>query len=268
METHSSEPPLTDIEQWDYVEQGGGEFGYVPVRMLPPPWPRDDDHDYFLDLALSSIRDGWNMIRVCCRDRRPDADTVHMRFDIWPIPSSAGRQIIRSPQTPPATSAADVEERRQLAVTIREAPTHSGPLNSEELKDRSLLIRGDYSDTSAWHKVANAALAPDPVDAFTADLTLVEDPTLDGITVETLLQAMGEPPPFYVFLADHRTLTDPEHPILAIDISGSHYPQEHGRTVRVTPAAMASIENNLALANMDFADFADNADEDGIYRGV
>jgi hypothetical protein len=30
---------------------------------------------------------------------------------------------------------------------------------------------------------------------------------------------------------------------------------------------MASVENNLSIANMDFIDFAESVDEDGIFRG-
>jgi len=30
---------------------------------------------------------------------------------------------------------------------------------------------------------------------------------------------------------------------------------------------MCSVENNLSIANMDFSEFADNVDKDGIFRG-
>ncbi|WP_435828452.1 DUF6924 domain-containing protein, partial [Nocardia testacea] len=40
-----------------------------------------------------------------------------------------------------------------------------------------------------------------------------------------------------------------------------------GRTVRILPSQMWGIENNLSIANMDFQDFADAADPDGVFRG-
>ena len=42
---------------------------------------------------------------------------------------------------------------------------------------------------------------------------------------------------------------------------------EPGRTFRVIPSEMWSVENNLSIANMDFAEFADAVDEDGVFRG-
>jgi hypothetical protein len=40
-----------------------------------------------------------------------------------------------------------------------------------------------------------------------------------------------------------------------------------GRTFRVIPSEMWGVENNLSLSNMDFFEFADAADEDGVFRG-
>jgi hypothetical protein len=130
----------------------------------------------------------------------------------------------------------------------------------------SLLIRTDFSDDDAWVEVTGAAQAEEPIDGFAADLALIDDPAWDGMPIDTLLQTIGEPPPFYVFVADRETLTHPEHPILAIDIASSDYPDERGQTVRVVPTAMASVENNLSLGNMDFGEFIEGADADGIFR--
>jgi hypothetical protein len=40
-----------------------------------------------------------------------------------------------------------------------------------------------------------------------------------------------------------------------------------GRTFRSIPSEVESIVANLSLANMDFAEFADNANPDGIFCG-
>ena len=42
---------------------------------------------------------------------------------------------------------------------------------------------------------------------------------------------------------------------------------QHGKTFRVAPAYMWSVENNLSLANMDFSEFADHVDAGGVFRG-
>jgi hypothetical protein len=43
--------------------------------------------------------------------------------------------------------------------------------------------------------------------------------------------------------------------------------RQRGRTFRAIPSQIRAIENNLSLANMDFAEFADNAGADGVFRG-
>jgi hypothetical protein len=55
---------------------------------------------------------------------------------------------------------------------------------------------------------------------------------------------------------------DPEHPVLALDLYS-----DPGRTLRVIPSEMWGVENNLSLANMDFEEFADAVDKDGVFRG-
>jgi len=34
------------------------------------------------------------------------------------------------------------------------------------------------------------------------------------------------------------------------------------------PTGIQSVENNLSIANLDFADFVGAADPDGVYRGM
>ncbi|MGX7698410.1 DUF6924 domain-containing protein [Gordonia polyisoprenivorans] len=267
LNTHDVEPALlAAAEGWVHVEQGGAEFGYLPVTVQPLVWSSQREHDRIVGPVLASIAGGWNMVRVSCRDRRPHDPVVKVCVDIWPIPGPAGLEVIRYRPSGSRIQpeSAEVQERVEAAVTIEDATSVSGPLDADHLANLSLLIRGDFSDPDGWTTVANAVLAPDPVDGFTADLTLVDDPTYDSITGDELADAIGEPPPFYVFLCDTQTLSHPDHPILAINLDAE---DTSNRSVRVMPAAMWSIENNLALGNMDFADFVGAADTDGIFRG-
>ena len=43
--------------------------------------------------------------------------------------------------------------------------------------------------------------------------------------------------------------------------------EEPGRWFRVVPREAWAVQNNLSLANMDFVDFADSVDRDGVFRG-
>jgi hypothetical protein len=66
----------------------------------------------------------------------------------------------------------------------------------------------------------------------------------------------------FIFIVDRIALTPPDHPILVVDLH-----TEPGRTFRVIPSEMGGVENNLSLANMDFEEFAESVDEEGIFRG-
>jgi hypothetical protein len=66
----------------------------------------------------------------------------------------------------------------------------------------------------------------------------------------------------FVFVVDALTVQHPEHPVLVIDLFA-----EPGRTFRVIPSSMWSVENNLSIGNMDFEEFADSVGADGIFRG-
>jgi hypothetical protein len=126
----------------------------------------------------------------------------------------------------------------------------------------SLLLRTDFTDEAAWTAVCEAA-QEESDEGFQARLDCISDPACDGLTVEQLvaLAPKGGDHSF-AFVADRNTLMNPEHPVLVVDLY-----HEPGRTFRVIPTEMWAVENNLAIANMDFFNFADNADADGTYRG-
>lgn len=131
---------------------------------------------------------------------------------------------------------------------MRLTPTYS---------ETAMLIRTDFTDGQVWQEVCDAAQAPSP-DGFQAGLECVDDRSFEGLTVEQAVAAVpdGEEP-YFAFLVDTVTITDPEHPIMVVDL---HW--EPGRHFRVTPAALYSVENNLTISNMDWEDFAD-----GVFRG-
>jgi hypothetical protein len=131
--------------------------------------------------------------------------------------------------------------------------------------DNSYLIRTDFSDDDAWRALCEAACAPSAEDGFEADFTFIDDPQLDGATVETLLAVL--PYTIAFFVADTRTLTDPAHPILVVDHGEPEDDHEPGATFRVIPSEVWAPQNNLHMVNMDFDEFASAADSDGVFRG-
>jgi hypothetical protein len=125
----------------------------------------------------------------------------------------------------------------------------------------SLVLRTDFSDEAAWSRIREGIEAP--VDEFRGYVLFVSDPAFEGLSVSQLTR-LGQRGPYrsYMFIVDRLALTDPEHPILVLDLV-----DEPGRTFRVVLREMWDVENNLSIANMDFSDFADSTDPDGVFRG-
>jgi hypothetical protein len=125
-----------------------------------------------------------------------------------------------------------------------------------------LAVRTDFSDDRSWKDVCAAIREPSD-DGFVANLDIVSDPDYAGLTADQVLSILpGEPRRTFAFLIDSGALSEPEHPVLVVDLR-----DEPGRTFRVIPSCVWAVENNLSIANMDFAEFAEAVDVDGIFRG-
>jgi|SRR5947209_3878416 len=127
--------------------------------------------------------------------------------------------------------------------------------------DHALLVRTDFSDESAWTRICAEIEAP--VGEFRAYVTFVSDRESEGLAIDELTE-LGKRGPYrtFLFVIDRESVQDPEHPILVLDLA-----EEPGRTFRVVPREMWSVENNLSMANMDFSEFAENTDADGVFQG-
>jgi uncharacterized protein DUF6924 len=125
----------------------------------------------------------------------------------------------------------------------------------------ALVLRTDFSDTVAWQAIC--AAIETPVGEFKAYVDFISDAVYDAITVEQLLTLIPQGSNHtFMFVVDGIALSPPDYPILVVDLY-----TEPGRTFRVIPAEMWGVENNLSIANMDFAEFADEVDDDGVFRG-
>jgi hypothetical protein len=128
--------------------------------------------------------------------------------------------------------------------------------------DDSLLLRTNFSDDAAWNTLCEAVQEPNE-EGFKAFVDCVSDAAYEGVTIEQPV-ALARRGPYrsFAFIADQATFTHPERPVLVVDLR-----KEPGRTFRVIPREMWGVENNLSIANMDFHEFADDVDPDGIFRG-
>lgn len=149
--------------------------------------------------------------------------------------------------------------------------------------DATLFVRTHFDDPDAWQAICNeirqspdddvaafaefaainAMLGQDVGEGPEANLTIVDDPAFADLTPDQLIERLpaGSQQTF-VFIVDRETVAKPDHPILVLDLA-----EQKGRTFRSVPAQIQAIENNLSIANMDFADFADAVDSEGVFRG-
>jgi len=125
-----------------------------------------------------------------------------------------------------------------------------------------VLLRTDFSDDAAWAALCKAAQAPSD-DDFRANIDCVSDRSFAGLAAEQVVALVQHGSSHsFAFLADRLTVANPERPVLVVDLA-----HEPGRTFRVIPSQMWAVENNLSLANMEYSEFADNVDPDGVFRG-
>ncbi|MBI9113804.1 DUF6924 domain-containing protein [Sanguibacter suaedae] len=130
----------------------------------------------------------------------------------------------------------------------------------------TLLVRTDYSDDTAWQaavQAATAVYAADDLEPMGASVQLVEAPELDGLTPNDLVLLPRSGYLSCLAVADARTMVDLT--IVLVDLN--EFSEQVGRTFRVVPQEVESVTGNLAIANMDFFEFADSADPDGVFRG-
>jgi hypothetical protein len=125
----------------------------------------------------------------------------------------------------------------------------------------SLVIRTDFIDESAWLAARRALTTT--TGEFTANLQFVDDRRYENLTADGLLALTDGSDQAFVFLVDRETLSRPDHPVLVVDL----FEDGRGRTFRVTPQAIWAVQNNLVIGNMDWEDFSDSLDADGVFRG-
>lgn len=130
-----------------------------------------------------------------------------------------------------------------------------------------VLVRTWFGDDGAWDSLVRAVDTPSD-EGFLANVNLVNDVAFEGLDADRLKEMHEEGHELVNFLADETTLGSAEHPILAVWM----YPdtaddQRDCGPFRVIATELWSVENNINLANMDWHEFGDAADADGVFRG-
>jgi hypothetical protein len=127
--------------------------------------------------------------------------------------------------------------------------------------DHSLLVRTDFADDDGW--AALCELLQRPVDGLAATLVCVSDRAFERATPAAVARLADDRDELMVlFLADAESISGPEHTVVVVELDDGPT-----RTIRVTPQTLATVQANLEIGNMDFEEFADAVDADGVFRG-
>ena len=128
--------------------------------------------------------------------------------------------------------------------------------------EHPLIVRTHFADPIEWDAIRETI--GEPVDdGFLANVDYLDDRAYEGVTKERLLDLLGKGYTHsFIIVADRAAMWQPEHPLLVVDLDA-----ERGRELRALASQIQSIENNLSLSNMEFDEFAENAGDDGVFRG-
>ena len=130
----------------------------------------------------------------------------------------------------------------------------------------SPVLRTDFSNQSTWEAICDLVQQPSP-EGFEAHVEFIDDRAFDGTRKQQVLAVVPKDYPHtFIVIVDRKAVSDDEHPLLVVNLYDG-LGSEAGEEFRAVPAAIQAIENNLSIANMDFAEFADAVDSSGVFRG-
>ena len=127
--------------------------------------------------------------------------------------------------------------------------------------DSSPVVRTWFGNDYQWASLRRAVGSRGE---FIAPVHFVDDRSFDGLTVPALVSLAEQTPngPLFLLLADEAAMAADEFPLLVIDLF-----DRPGRFFRVIASELWGVASNLPIANMDWEDFAEAVDADGVFRG-
>ena len=142
------------------------------------------------------------------------------------------------------------------------------------------VIRTDFSDVGKWEHIREQIGAPqkDGDNEFFAYVKYVDDKKYrDQAPKDLVLSLPDTCMHMFCFVVDLESIQNQDHPILVVGFYPSdgesfdrpprNTPLSDIATFQALPSQIQGIENNLSIANMDYEEFADSVDSDGVFRG-
>ena len=136
-------------------------------------------------------------------------------------------------------------------------------MNQLPQTENPLILRTDFSNQVVWEAICTAIRKPVGIFRFRENVDFLTDAGYAGITKQQLLELVPRDYDHtFIVLVDREAISRPENPLLIVDLY-----EKSGNEFRAIPSQIQGIENNLSIANMDFEEFAEAVDEDGVFRG-
>lgn len=124
-------------------------------------------------------------------------------------------------------------------------------------------VRTDFSNEKRWRALCSAVKKGDNDLGAEASVEFVSDKKYEGWTPAELLKVYDDVPnASFLLVIDTKAIQSQGYPILVVNLK-----EEPGRRFRVSASDLWMVENNLSIGNMDFSEFVDHLDEDGVFRG-
>jgi hypothetical protein len=128
-----------------------------------------------------------------------------------------------------------------------------------------LVVRTDFENQRAWEEICQAIRPPvhDGEYTFYANVEFAEDLRYRDFNVQQLLAIVPHDYDHsFVVIVDSTSVASRDFAVLVVSLR-----EDRGRCFRAIPSGVQSIENNLSIANMDFREFAECVDQEGVFRG-
>jgi len=151
---------------------------------------------------------------------------------------------------------------------------------NEQPEQNPWVIRTGFSNAGKWEHIRELISAPqkDGDKEFFAYVKFVNDEKhRDQDPKQLVLSLPDTYKHMFCFIVDQECIKNAEHPILVVGFypsdneSFDRLPRETPlsdiATFRALPSQIQGIENNLSIANMDYEEFADSVDMNGVFRG-
>lgn len=158
----------------------------------------------------------------------------------------------------PIYNSIDIEmnyERDSISIAIN--------MNALPSTKDPLVLRTDFSNENEWKTLCEEIVTPNPEYGFIPNVVFASDSSfLNFSEKQFLADSSSKYNHAFIFLVDNMTMSNPEHPELCFGLQ-----HNNGMKFRTIPSEMWAIENNLSISNMDFEDFSQAVEKDGIFRG-